>query len=183
MSAGLHGPHRMGEIGRVHSAPPAVRRCEPPYPTSPPPAYEEVLKQPRQPPPSYNEAERSRRGPGRGGRGLSRSQAQDIPDIYWEQAARELDFCTCRKCQVQSDLAPVLRASVDCPFISWWQSASTNESPAGEVQTILRERGHSVTRLRRLHGRGHHSHGDPGNNIKYSVKIFINCTGPKLLKN
>ena len=30
----------------------------------------------------------------------SRSPAQDIPDIYWEQAARELDFCTCRKCQV-----------------------------------------------------------------------------------
>ena len=29
-----------------------------------------------------------------------RSTAQDIPDIYWEQAARELDFCTCRKCQV-----------------------------------------------------------------------------------
>ena len=29
-----------------------------------------------------------------------RSPAQDIPDIYWEQAARELDFCTCRKCQV-----------------------------------------------------------------------------------
>ena len=30
----------------------------------------------------------------------TRSPAQDIPDIYWEQAARELDFCTCRKCQV-----------------------------------------------------------------------------------
>ena len=36
----------------------------------------------------------------RSGRGLSRASAQDIPDIYWEQAARELDFCTCRKCQV-----------------------------------------------------------------------------------
>jgi hypothetical protein len=33
-------------------------------------------------------------------RRLSRGQAEDIPDIYWEQAARELDFCTCRKCQV-----------------------------------------------------------------------------------
>merc|ERR1719350_1225311 len=32
---------------------------------------------------------------------LSRSTAQDIPDIYWEQAARELDFCTCRKCQAR----------------------------------------------------------------------------------
>ena len=111
----------MGDIGRVQSAPPAVRRGEPahpPYPISPPPAYEEVLKQPRMPPPSYEEAQRSaseeragaggpgRRGgcptarPGRGGRGLSRTAAQDIPDIYWEQAARELDFCTCRKCQV-----------------------------------------------------------------------------------
>ena len=28
------------------------------------------------------------------------SRAEEIPDIYWEQAARELDFCTCRKCQV-----------------------------------------------------------------------------------
>ena len=116
----------MGDIGRVHSAPPAVRRGEPPhpsYPVSPPPAYEEVLKQPRLPPPSYEEAQRSaseeragagagRRGgggchsarPGRGGRGLSRTGAQDIPDIYWEQAARELDFCTCRKCQVSQSV-------------------------------------------------------------------------------
>ena len=30
------------------------------------------------------------------------SRAEEIPDIYWEQAARELDFCTCRKCQVFS---------------------------------------------------------------------------------
>ena len=29
------------------------------------------------------------------------SRAEEIPDIYWEQAARELDFCTCRKCQVR----------------------------------------------------------------------------------
>ena len=28
------------------------------------------------------------------------SRVEEIPDIYWEQAARELDFCTCRKCQV-----------------------------------------------------------------------------------
>jgi hypothetical protein len=35
-------------------------------------------------------------------RRLSRGQAEDIPDIYWEQAARELDFCTCRKCQVEA---------------------------------------------------------------------------------
>ena len=50
----------MVDIGRVHSAPPAVRRAEPPgpsYPSSPPPAYEEVLKQPRLPPPSYDEAQ------------------------------------------------------------------------------------------------------------------------------
>ena len=30
------------------------------------------------------------------------SRAEEIPDIYWEQAARELDFCTCRKCQVMN---------------------------------------------------------------------------------
>jgi len=29
------------------------------------------------------------------------ARAEEIPDIYWEQAARELDFCTCRKCQVR----------------------------------------------------------------------------------
>ena len=55
----------MVDIGRVHSAPPAVRRTEPPvplYPSSPPPAYEEVLKQPRLPPPSYDEAQLLHRG-------------------------------------------------------------------------------------------------------------------------
>ena len=31
------------------------------------------------------------------------SRAEEIPDIYWEQAARELDFCTCRKCQVRDE--------------------------------------------------------------------------------
>jgi len=29
------------------------------------------------------------------------SRVEEIPDIYWEQAARELDFCTCRKCQAR----------------------------------------------------------------------------------
>jgi len=129
---------RMGDIGRVHSAPPAVRRQEV-YPTSPPPAYDEVLKQPRPPPPTYDEAQMFQRSPNcqersvsedrasvgyrrsfthsphslpgsrasstprhsRGGASLARAPAQDIPDIYWEQAARELDFCTCRKCQAR----------------------------------------------------------------------------------
>lgn len=129
---------RMGDIGRVHSAPPAVRRQEV-YPTSPPPAYDEVLKQPRPPPPTYDEAQMFQRSPncqersasedragggnrrsfvhsphslpssrssstprhGRGQGSLARAPAQDIPDIYWEQAARELDFCTCRKCQAR----------------------------------------------------------------------------------
>jgi len=129
---------RMGDIGRVHSAPPAVRRQEV-YPTSPPPAYDEVLKQPRPPPPTYDEAQMFQRSPncqersvsedraisgnrrsfthsphslpgsrssstprhGRRQGALSRAPAQDIPDIYWEQAARELDFCTCRKCQAR----------------------------------------------------------------------------------
>ena len=40
---------------------------------------------------------------------LTRSRAQDIPDIYWEQAARELDFCTCRKCQVVFKIAFVVK--------------------------------------------------------------------------
>ena len=42
---------------------------------------------------------------------LTRTRAEDIPDIYWEQAARELDFCTCRKCQVQSSIAKGLFVS------------------------------------------------------------------------
>jgi len=129
---------RIGDIGRVHSAPPAIRRQEV-YPTSPPPAYDEVLKQPRPPPPTYDEAQMFQRSPncqersaseergmagtrrgfahsphslpgsrasstprhGRGQNPLARAPAQDIPDIYWEQAARELDFCTCRKCQAR----------------------------------------------------------------------------------
>ena len=68
------GPrHRMVDIGRVHSAPPAVRRSEPPpaYPSSPPPAYEEVLKQPRLPPPSYDEAQQLHT------RGLERAVSED----------------------------------------------------------------------------------------------------------
>merc|ERR1712012_748593 len=110
---------RLATFGRVHSAPPAVdRMSSTEYPTSPPPSYEEVLKQPRGPPPSYDatvmgsscvETSGGRRGMCRAGHSLpgprtatlTRSPAQDIPDIYWEQAARELDFCTCRKCQAR----------------------------------------------------------------------------------
>ena len=104
----------LAHIGRVHSAPPAGDR--PPllaeYPMSPPPSYEDVLKQPRGLPPSYDASQQAgegwegRRGVCRAGHSLpgrapmARAPAQDIPDIYWEQAARELDFCTCRKCQV-----------------------------------------------------------------------------------
>ena len=43
----------------------------------------------------------------------TRSPAQDIPDIYWEQAARELDFCTCRKCQVSHPPHLLLDDDVD----------------------------------------------------------------------
>ena len=116
----------LAHIGRVHSAPPAVDRLPllVEYPMSPPPSYEDVLKQPRGPPPSYDASQQAgegwegRRGEGwEGRRGvlgtcraghslpgrapMARAPAQDIPDIYWEQAARELDFCTCRKCQVR----------------------------------------------------------------------------------
>ena len=52
---GVSARSRMSDIGRVHSAPPAPGRHA--YPASPPPAYEEVLKQPRLPPPSYDEAQ------------------------------------------------------------------------------------------------------------------------------
>jgi len=111
---------RLATFGRVHSAPPAVDRLpSTEYPVSPPPSYEEVLKQPRGPPPSYDATVLGattscmdgggRRGICRAGHSLpgprtatlTRSPAQDIPDIYWEQAARELDFCTCRKCQAR----------------------------------------------------------------------------------
>ena len=44
----------LGSIGRVHSAPPDVdRRQTGEFPLSPPPSYEDVLKQPRGAPPSY----------------------------------------------------------------------------------------------------------------------------------
>merc|ERR1719266_1611756 len=111
---------RLATFGRVHSAPPAVDRMpSTEYPASPPHSYEEVLKQPRGPPPSYDATvlgsttscmdSGGRRGMCRAGHSLpgprtatlTRSPAQDIPDIYWEQAARELDFCTCRKCQAR----------------------------------------------------------------------------------
>ena len=60
------------------------------------------------PPPPFRGRNNSAAGTGNGGnfrsfntRPLTRSsRAEEIPDIYWEQAARELDFCTCRKCQV-----------------------------------------------------------------------------------
>ena len=49
------------------------------------------------PPPPF----RGRNSSGGNLRPLTRSsRVEEIPDIYWEQAARELDFCTCRKCQV-----------------------------------------------------------------------------------
>ena len=49
------------------------------------------------PPPPF----RGRNSSGSNLRPLTRSsRVEEIPDIYWEQAARELDFCTCRKCQV-----------------------------------------------------------------------------------
>ena len=48
-----------------------------------------------------------RTGSGLNSRPLTRSsRAEEIPDIYWEQAARELDFCTCRKCQVSRSPRP-----------------------------------------------------------------------------
>jgi len=54
------------------------------------------------PPPAFRSSRGSSSGTGAGAaRMLTRSRAEDIPDIYWEQAARELDFCTCRKCQVR----------------------------------------------------------------------------------
>jgi len=50
------------------------------------------------PPPPF----RGRNSSGSNLRPLTRSsRVEEIPDIYWEQAARELDFCTCRKCQAR----------------------------------------------------------------------------------
>ena len=50
-------------------------------------------------------------------RNLVRStRVEEIPDIYWEQAARELDFCTCRKCQVSQAF----------PLSVFWLWAATN---------------------------------------------------------
>uniref|UniRef100_A0A0K2TML9 Uncharacterized protein n=1 Tax=Lepeophtheirus salmonis TaxID=72036 RepID=A0A0K2TML9_LEPSM len=108
-------------------------------PGSPPPPYDDVIKQKqeqghRPAPPTYEEALNNRlkdirlsstnrsqsedrtvatsgshahsnpsllrhMSVGPRPRTLTRARAEDIPDIYWEQAARELDFCTCRKCQ------------------------------------------------------------------------------------
>ncbi|CAB4055694.1 unnamed protein product [Lepeophtheirus salmonis] len=86
-------------------------------PGSPPPPYDDVIKQKqeqghRPAPPTYEEALNNlvlmhtqihlffaHMAVGPRPRTLTRARAEDIPDIYWEQAARELDFCTCRKCQ------------------------------------------------------------------------------------
>ena len=35
-------------------------------------------------------------------------------------------------------------------------------TPTGQIQTILRARGHAVPGLHRLHGRDHHPDGDTG---------------------
>jgi len=103
---------RRGILGRSQTAPPGPERGDGCYPNSPPPPYEDIVKFPH-PPPSYDEAtttcaERRQgfedgysRSLPTGRASLSRGVAEDIPDIYWEQAARELDFCTCRKCQAR----------------------------------------------------------------------------------
>lgn len=133
----LLAPPTSRALGRAHTDP--TSQYEPrTTPNSPPPTYDEVMKQPRVAPPSYEEAlssrltslrlgsnqlrslseERTTSGHpsppppfrGRNTSGSLRSprtpltrshQAEEIPDIYWEQAARELDFCTCRKCQAR----------------------------------------------------------------------------------
>eukprot|EP00094_Tigriopus_californicus_P010238 TCALIF_09877-PA protein Name:"Protein of unknown function" AED:0.15 eAED:0.15 QI:0/0.5/0.4/0.8/1/1/5/106/428 len=75
-----------------------------------PPSYEEALcarvsdMRLRQTPMRSHSEERTL--PTRSRRATARpltrsSRAEEIPDIYWEQAARELDFCTCRRCQAR----------------------------------------------------------------------------------
>ena len=136
-------PSRSSMLSRAHTDPSSQtyhRRQL--TPVSPPPAYEEVVKEPRVAPPSYEEALSTQTSslrlnprslshdeasgshpspppPFRGRSNVNQfasslsvpsprpsrltrsSRAEEIPDIYWEQAARELDFCTCRKCQVR----------------------------------------------------------------------------------
>ena len=79
-----------------------------------------------------------------------RLPAQDIPDIYWEQAARELDFCTCRKCRVN---------------IRWIQNIEIvlTQIFSGQIQTLLWEWARQpVTWIIWLNGRHDHTHGDSG---------------------
>lgn len=134
MTGLLAPPSRTAALARAHTDPTSSCYENQPTPNSPPPTYEEVMKEPRVAPPSYEEALSTRMltslriGPG-GFRSLSEDRAtnhpsppppfrgrnssgnirpltrssrvEEIPDIYWEQAARELDFCTCRKCQAR----------------------------------------------------------------------------------
>ena len=61
------------------------------------------------------------------------SRAEEIPDIYWEQAARELDFCTCRKCQVRIGIVSSVRATT-------WPAAFSRSASlqAGPLPPVLR---------------------------------------------
>ena len=69
-----------------------------------------------------------------------RSAAQDIPDIYWEQAARELDFCTCRKCQVWTMFCLYCLANIKLIFPIFppqarYRQYFENEDPVSPVST------------------------------------------------
>ena len=69
-----------------------------------------------------------------------RSAAQDIPDIYWEQAARELDFCTCRKCQVWTMFCLYCLANIKLIFSIFppqarYRQYFENEDPVSPVST------------------------------------------------
>ncbi|XP_059086887.1 uncharacterized protein LOC131883420 isoform X2 [Tigriopus californicus] len=124
----LAPPPRAAVLGRAHTDPTSLFADDSSrifgHPTSPPPTYSDVLKQNRLAPPSYEEAlcarvsdmrlrqtpmrshSEERTLPTRSRRATARpltrsSRAEEIPDIYWEQAARELDFCTCRRCQAR----------------------------------------------------------------------------------
>ena len=47
-------------------------------------------------------------------------------------------------------------------------------TPAGQIQTILRARGHAVPGLHRLHGRDHHPDGDTGQGDgEYVVWVLV----------
>ena len=64
---------------------------------------------------------------------LARSTAQDIPDIYWEQAARELDFCTCRKCQVRGIF--IMTAKTNSIIQARYRQYFENEDTLSPVST------------------------------------------------